>query len=93
MTFAAKVTTFKVAGAGALLFSLLLWMYGGAQIGFYKTYYEVEKFDEILEFTYTEKVSAFLPGIETLFLGFSAFVVLSVAGLFLEAKKKPAPLA
>lgn len=72
------------------MLGLILWIYGGAQAGFYRTYYEIKKVDEILEIEYAEKVPAFLPGIETLALGFFVFVVLSTLGLVLESKKASA---
>lgn len=81
-----KALILRLAGIGAMVVSFVLWMYGGAQIGFYKTFYLVDRFDEIMEVTYTEEVEAFLPGIETLAMGFVAFVVLLGMSAFIERK-------
>ncbi|MDQ8180661.1 hypothetical protein QEH57_08380 [Pelagicoccus sp. SDUM812005] len=67
-----------------------LWMYGGARRGFYAEYYEVMEFDPILEFSHPVKVEAFLPGIESLALGFMAFVALVAVGAFFERKESSA---
>lgn len=68
------------------MLSLILWMYGGARAGLYQDLYVIEKFDEIMEVTYPEEVEAFLPGIETLALGFAAFVGLLALSAFMERK-------
>lgn len=73
-----------------MVLSLLLWIYGGAQVGFYKTFYRVEKVDPIMEVPYTEEVAAFLPGIETLALGFVAFVALMAVGAVFERQQSSA---
>ncbi len=70
-----------------MLLSLVLWIYGGGQKGFYKNFYVVEKFDEIMEVSYPVEVKAFLPGIETLALGFTVFVVLMALSVFVERKE------
>ncbi len=67
-----------------------LWMFGGARKGFYAEFYEVQKFDPIMEVSYTEKVAAFLPGIEPLALGFVAFVILLSLSAFIERKESSA---
>lgn len=69
-----------------MVVGFVLWMYGGAQIGFYKTFYLIDKFDAVMEVSYTEEVPAFLPGIETLAMGFFAFVVLLGISAFIERK-------
>ncbi len=69
-----------------MLLGFALWMYGGARLGWYAEYYEVMEFDPILEFSHPVKVEAFLPGIETLALGFVAFVVLLGLSAFIERK-------
>ncbi|EDY80613.1 hypothetical protein VDG1235_227 [Verrucomicrobiia bacterium DG1235] len=73
-----------------MLLGLLTWIYGGAQIGFYKTYYSVQRVDEITELEYQERVEAFLPGIETLVIAFAAFVVLLSASVILERRSENA---
>lgn len=73
-----------------MVLGFVLWMFGGARSGLYQTYYEIKKYDDILEFEYTEKVEAFLPGIETLALGFVVFVALLLAGSIFDSKRKAA---
>lgn len=83
-----KATAIRIAAPAVLILSLILWMYGGAQAGFYRTYYQVQKVDEITGIEYSEKVNALLPGIETLFLGFLAFIALSGFNAWLENKNQ-----
>lgn len=78
----------RLTAIAALVLGFVLWMYGGARSGLYQTYYEIKKYDDILEFEYSEKVDAFLPGIETLVLGFGVFIVLLTASSIIESKLK-----
>ncbi|MDQ8185394.1 hypothetical protein [Pelagicoccus sp. SDUM812002] len=85
-----KALALRLTGIGAMVLCFSLWMYGGAQVGFYKTFYRVEKFDPIMELSYTEEVKAFLPGVETLALGFCAFAALTSISAFIDRKKSSA---
>ena len=84
----------KISGFIVFLASLLAWLKGGAQIGFYKTSYGVKRIDEVTELEYEERFDALLPGIETLALGFGIFAVLFLAAAIWESrilkKAKPA---
>ncbi|MDQ8203823.1 hypothetical protein [Pelagicoccus sp. SDUM812003] len=73
-------------GVFALWASMLLWLYGGGQIGFYREYYTIEKMDEILGIAYEERVPAFLPGIETLAGGFMIFALAILAAALWERR-------
>ena len=79
-----KPNILRVLAVAALLSGMLVWLFGGAQIGFYKTYYTVSKTDPITELKYEERVDAFLPGIETLAFGFGTFAILILVGGVLE---------
>lgn len=70
------------------MLGLILWIYGGAQSGFYKTYYVVSQIDEITEIEFPVKVEAFLPGIETLVAGFALFVALLTLSSILESSSE-----
>jgi len=74
----------ELAGVASLLAGFVLWIYGGAQVGFYKTFYTVEKTDEITGLSYRDEIPAFLPGIETLAAGFALFAGLLFLGAFLD---------
>ena len=65
---------------------MLLWLYGGGQIGFYRNYYSITKIDPILGIDYEEQVSAFLPGIETLVGGFALFAFLLLVAALIERR-------
>lgn len=82
-----KTSLIRIAGVAALLMGMLAWIYGGAQMGFYKTYYTIQKTDAITGLSYEEKIDAFLPGIETLFFGFVAFSILIIASGVLETRQ------
>ena len=84
-----NILALRISAIAALLGSFLLWMYGGARAGFYQDVYRVSKFDEILEIEHFDEIEAFLPGIETLFVGFVAFVTLMAVSQFVESKRSP----
>lgn len=78
----------RIIAVAALLVSMLVWLYGGAQTGFYKTYYTVTHVDVVTEIQYQEQVDAFLPGIESLAIGFALFFFLIVLGSLLESRTR-----
>lgn len=82
-----KILAIRVSAGAALVLSAVFWMYGGARAGLYQNMYRIRKFDEILEIEHFEEVPAFVPGIETLFLGFGIFVGLMALSRFLESKQ------
>ncbi len=83
-----KIRTF---GVSALLAAVLAWLYGGAQVGFYRTYYNVMEYDEILGIEYPVQVDAFLPGVETLAVGFALFSAAFIVCSAIEARRARRP--
>ncbi len=77
----------RVAANVALLASLLAWISGGARLGFYRSYYVVQEYDSVLEFSAPVQIERFLPGIETLALGLGFFAALQLAASVLEARR------
>lgn len=65
---------------------MLLWIHGGARMGLYHDSKAVVVRDELLGIEQTQFVPAFLPGVETLGLGFVAFFGLMVASVVMERR-------
>ncbi|MBC2605068.1 hypothetical protein [Pelagicoccus albus] len=80
----------KITAIAAFVAAFGAWIYGGAQAGFYKTFYQIKKVDEITGLSYSEEVPALLPGVETLALGFGVFVLLLAVSEWMELKAKGA---
>lgn len=77
------------SGAGLFLVGALLWLGGGARSGFYQTSKSIVRVDPVTELEYQEFRDTFLPGIETLGLGFLSFVVLYLAASAIERRGDP----
>ena len=81
-----KSIHFRLFANIALLVCLLAWVYGGARLGFYHTYYTKMLVDPITTLESPVTVNTFLPGIETLVLGLFAFAGLQLVSNVLEAR-------
>ena len=82
-----KPITLRLIANVFLLAALLAWMYGGARAGLYHTYYTVTVVDPITTLESEQQVNRFLPGSETLAVGFALFALLQIVSGYLESRR------
>jgi len=82
-------TVLRLAGMGLALVTVVLWLFGGPNLGWTKTSVPVEKFDEVSKISYKDWEKRFLPGVDFVAAGLAAGAVLFGASFLFH--KKPAP--
>lgn len=80
------IHTTRLIAFGLFLAGVMAWLSGGARAGFYRAYHVEMKVDEITGLEYPEQIEAFLPGIESLGLGFFAFAALLGISSLVESR-------